>query len=162
MPPAIMAYPELRNPYDKVDLGEGGNVVVLYNNAATELSQVLDAPGLWVTPDDLTRINGFVLKPEGACLDDLCVPVAGNNDLVQHVEGDTWFCLSAFAELMEQAYVVDDAAHVYSFGDFPARRHAMLNDAQAPDFEIADRAGNVIRLADLKGKKALIITWSSW
>jgi len=37
----------------------------------------------------------------------------------------------------------------------------MLN-AQAPDLEITDRKGSVIRMADLKGKKALIVTWSSW
>ena len=38
----------------------------------------------------------------------------------------------------------------------------MMVDAMAPDIEFADRQGNVIRLADLKGKKALIVTWSSW
>jgi peroxiredoxin len=32
----------------------------------------------------------------------------------------------------------------------------------APDFEIVDREGKVIRMSDYKGKKALIITWSSW
>jgi peroxiredoxin len=38
----------------------------------------------------------------------------------------------------------------------------MMLNAQVPDFEVTDRAGNVIRMADLKGKKALIVTWSSW
>jgi cytochrome oxidase Cu insertion factor (SCO1/SenC/PrrC family) len=32
----------------------------------------------------------------------------------------------------------------------------------APDIELTDRNGQVFRLADLKGKKALIVTWSSW
>jgi peroxiredoxin len=38
----------------------------------------------------------------------------------------------------------------------------MLVDAIAPDIELVDREGEVVRLADLKGKKALIVTWSSW
>ena len=38
----------------------------------------------------------------------------------------------------------------------------MLVDAMAPEFEVADREGKVIRMTDLKGKKALIVTWSSW
>ena len=53
-------------------------------------------------------------------------------------------------------------AAVWSFAEIPARRERTLVDAQAPDFEIADRSGKVIRMADLKGKKALIVTWSSW
>jgi peroxiredoxin len=38
----------------------------------------------------------------------------------------------------------------------------MMVNGLAPDFEIPDRQGNVIRMTDLKGKKALIVTWSSW
>ena len=38
----------------------------------------------------------------------------------------------------------------------------MMIDAMAPDFEVKDRQGKVVRMADLKGKKALIVTWSSW
>ena len=35
--------------------------------------------------------------------------------------------------------------------------------ARSTDIVVAtDRKGNVFRLADLKGKKALIVTWSSW
>ena len=49
-----------------------------------------------------------------------------------------------------------------SFAEVPAKRESMMVDAAAPDIEVTDRQGNVIRLADLKGKKALIVTWSSW
>jgi peroxiredoxin len=38
----------------------------------------------------------------------------------------------------------------------------MMLNAMAPDIEVTDRQGNVVRMADLKGKKALIVTWSSW
>ena len=51
---------------------------------------------------------------------------------------------------------------VWSFAEIPARRDSMMVDGMAPDFEVIDRAGKVIRMTDLKGKKALIVTWSSW
>ena len=32
----------------------------------------------------------------------------------------------------------------------------------APDFELKDRDGNVVRLSDFRGKKVLLVTWASW
>jgi hypothetical protein len=32
----------------------------------------------------------------------------------------------------------------------------------APSLELTDRQGNIFNITDLKGKKALIVTWSSW
>ena len=58
------------------------SATVLYNERVVELEQTLpDATDLWVKPEDLTRVNDFVLKPEGACLDELCVPVLQDRDL---------------------------------------------------------------------------------
>ena len=68
----------------------------------------------------------------------------------------------ATADLLEQSCVVDEPSRVWSFGEIPAAREAMLAHAQAPDFELLDRQGKVVRMADYKGKKALVITWSSW
>jgi peroxiredoxin len=51
---------------------------------------------------------------------------------------------------------------VWSFAEMPVKRESMMVDAMAPDVDVTDRQGNVVRLADLKGKKALIVTWSSW
>jgi cytochrome oxidase Cu insertion factor (SCO1/SenC/PrrC family) len=58
--------------------------------------------------------------------------------------------------------VADSEARVWSFAEIPAKRENMMIDAMAPDFEVKDRQGKVVRMADLKGKKALIVTWSSW
>jgi len=64
--------------------------------------------------------------------------------------------------VLGQPYVADQSAGVWSFAEIPAKRANMLVDAMAPDIELVDREGEVVRLADLKGKKALIVTWSSW
>jgi hypothetical protein len=123
-----------------------------------------DVRHLWVTPEDFTRINGFVLKPEGACLDDLCIPLRQDRDgdLFVTREGQPWLNATAFADKVQQAYVVDREAGVWSFGQAPAVRKAFLESAMAPDFALTDRDGNVVRLSDFRGKKVLIITWASW
>ncbi len=123
-----------------------------------------DVRHLWVTPEDFTRINGFVLKPEGACLDDLCIPLRQDRDgdLFVKREGQPWLNATAFADKVQQAYVVDREAGVWSFGMVPSTRRAFLESAMAPDFALKDRNGDVVRLSDFRGKKVLIITWASW
>jgi len=162
MPPAIMARPDLRNPFEKAGFGPEGGAIVLVRDKTVVVEHILQAPGLWVSPEDLTRINGFVLKPEGACLDDLCIPLRRDSDLLKTVDNKQWVNVAAFADLMEQAWVADDDTRVWSFGEMPVTRQSMFANAKAPEFEIQDRQGNVVRMSDFKGKKALIITWSSW
>lgn len=162
MPKALMAHPELRTPFDREDLTPGEGATVLVDDRTVRVARVLQEPGLWVSPEDLARINGFVIKPQGACLDDICVPLPPGSDLLRTVDGEQWFDVAAFAAHMGQAYVVDQDTNTWSFADMPAKREATLTQAQAPEFEIADREGKVVRLADFRGKKVLVITWSSW
>jgi len=160
MSTAFMAYPELRNPFAPSPVHKAGCVTVLYRGNTTELSDHLAGEALLIRPEDLTRINGFELKPEGACFGDLCVPVDASLMVERH--GQSWFNLTAFADLLEQPYVVDEEAGVWSFAEIPAKRQNMMAEAIVPDLSLTDRQGNVVRLPDLKGKKALIVTWSSW
>jgi len=156
----LMAYPELRHPFRETPIHPEGSTTVLYQGKEITLSETGGGDGLLIRPEDLTRINGFELKPEGACLGDLCIPLRG--DLLVERDGRRWFDLAAFADLLGQPYVADREAGVWSFAEIPARRDRLLVDAMAPDVEIRDRRGNVFTFADLKGKKALIVTWSSW
>ena len=123
-----------------------------------------DVRNLWVTPEDFTRINGFVVKPEGACLDDICIPLRQNEDgeLFVKRDGASWLNATAFADKVQQAYAVDRESGVWSFGQVPVTRKVFLESAVAPDFALKDREGKVVRLSDFRGKKVLIITWASW
>ncbi len=127
---------------------------------AIRLSETGDGDSLLINPEDLNRINGFELKPQGACYKDMCIPIS--DSLLVTKNGKQWFDLTAFADLLQQPVVSDIEARVWSFGEIPAKRESMMVDAMAPDIEVTDRTGKVIRMADLKGKKALIVTWSSW
>jgi hypothetical protein len=141
------------------------STTVLYNERVVEVAQTLpDATELWVQPQDLTRINDFVLKPQGACLAELCIPVLQDRDSDMYVtrQNQGWFNVTGLADKLQQAYVVDHQDSIWSFGTLPLERQAFFNGGQAPDFELADRDGNIVSLADFRGKKVLLLTWASW
>ena len=160
MAETMMAFPDLRHPFAQTPIHPDGSATVLYQGKTITVAKVGPGPGLLIQPTDLPSINGYEVKPEGACFEDLCVPL--NDSILRDIDGQQWFDLTAFADLLGQVYVADEAANVWSFADIPSHRQNTLVDAMAPDFEVTDRQGNVIRMADLKGKKALIVTWSSW
>jgi hypothetical protein len=138
---------------------------VLYQNRVVELERTLPDPNdLWVLPQDLPRINDFELKPEGACLAELCVPVRQDRDSEMFVTRarQGWFNVTELARRLEQAFVVDHEYSVWSFGNIPVTRNAFLDSAMAPDFALPNREGKLVRLSDFKGKKVLIVTWASW
>ena len=142
-----------------------GSATALYNDQVIEIERTLADPNdLWVTPKDLTRVNGFVLKPEGACRDEICIRVLQDrdSDLLVTRRGERWFNVTELARKLRQAYAFDHESSTWSFGQVPAIRTAFLQSAKAPDFELKDRKGKTIRLADFRGKKVLIVTWSSW
>lgn len=139
--------------------------VALFQDRAVRLDTVLADPNdLWVSPADLTRINDFELKPEGACLDDICVPVKQDRDSNLFITRDDqrWFNVSELARRLNQAAVFDHQAAVWSFGEIPATRNNLLRTGMAPDFELTDRAGQPIKLSEYKDKKVILLTWASW
>ena len=138
---------------------------VLYVDRSTAIEHTLTDPtDLWVVPEDLTRINDFVLKPEGACIDDLCVPIRQDRDSEIFVtrEEQGWINVTELADRLKQRYVVDADARVWGFGEIPATRSAFLKQAMAPDFTLPDRSGNPVSLADFRGKKVMLLSWASW
>ena len=141
------------------------SVTVLYDQRVVEVAETLpDATDLWVKPDDLTRINDFVLKPEGACYEALCVPVLQDRDSDMFVtrRNQGWFNVTALADKLQQAYVADHNDGIWSFGEMPLKRQNFLRGAEAPDFTLPDRDGNPVSLSDFRGKKVLLLTWASW
>ena len=75
MADAMMANPKLRHPFEATPIHPPGSATVLYQGRTITLSEVGPGEGLLVRPEDLTRVNGFELKPQGACYNDLCIPL---------------------------------------------------------------------------------------
>ena len=138
---------------------------VLHLDRVIEIEHTLADPNdLWVLPEDLTRINDFVLKPQGACLDELCIPVRQDEDSEMFVrrQNQGWFNVTALARKLDQAYAHDADAAVWSFAEMPIVRRGALEAGLAPDFELLDKDGQLRRLSDYRGKKVAIVTWASW
>jgi peroxiredoxin len=132
---------------------------VLYDDGATSVSdegQSSDPAELWIRKSDLKRINKFEVKPQGACRDDLCIPIPSDMS-----RGGN-FNLTAFAKKVGQTVVADADENVWSFGEIPLLRGGFLSSRVAPDFAVPDRRGRTVHLSDFKGKKVLLVTWASW
>ena len=163
--------PERKNACDcvadsSVARGDSRSATVLYNGATVKIERPLTENGdLWVTAADLTRINGLALKPPGAlCLGDVCInlPQKGDVVLLRKKDGQEWINVSGLAQRLKQPFAVDRETGTWSFGPIPETRTPFLKSAVAPNFELPDRKGKLIRLADFRGKKVLLITWASW
>lgn len=100
---------------------------VKHDGKTIMLERTLDDPrDLWIVPDDLTRINGFVLKPEGACLDEICIPIRQDrdSDVLVARSGQQWFNLTAFARKIKQTFTVDYDRRLWTFGPLPFKKAA--------------------------------------
>ena len=130
-------------------------VTVLYEDRDVSLaSSRVEAGDLWIKSADLPRINEFVIKPQGACREDICIP------LPKALKRNGWINLSGFARKLKQSVVNEGS--VWSFGELPLLRTGFLESRVAPDFAIKDRTGKTVRLTDFRGRKVLLLSWASW
>ena len=144
-------------------LQQGQAVIILSNDKMSDIAQRTDDTSqLWVRIDQLNAATGWQLKPEGVCLGELCVPLFEAEREAWFADADdwVWFCYSAFADKIGQKHVRDGG--VWSLGSVPEIRRSGLESGLAPDFEMAERNGDTLRLSDLRGRKVVLFTWASW
>jgi hypothetical protein len=143
-----------------LDAKQSAAVTALYDGRAIALDGVSLDPAhpdaLWIKKTDLPRVNGFELKPQGACRADICIPVP------RAMTRGAYFNLTAFAQRVGQRMIADPVARVWSFGEIPVVRGSFLEGRIAPDFVVPDRGGRPVRLSQFRGKKVLLVTWASW
>ena len=138
-------------------------MLVLANDETTEVARRTDrGDGLWIRTDQMAAATGWELKPEGACLGELCVPLLDDEkaEWVGEHDGVEWMRVDALADKVGQKHVRD--GDVWSIGTVPQVRQSTLESGFAPDFEVTDRDGHTMRLSDFRGKKVLLVTWASW
>jgi peroxiredoxin len=122
-----------------------------------QLATVVDGERLLVDPADIEDATGWVLKPEGLCRGDVCVPVREPQALVVDGRID----LLGLASAVRVPLVVDVDERVVAIGHPDAAGAESLHTA--PDFELPDLDGNPVRLSSLgAGKKKILVTWASW
>ncbi len=146
--------------------GPQRGATVLSNGATIKIEHPrIEKGDLWVTAADLERINGLALKPPGVlCVGDVCIKLTekGDGALLQKKDGQEWINATGLAQRIQQPFAVDRESGTWSFGPIPETRTPFLKSAVAPNFELPDRKGKLIKLSDFRGKKVLLITWASW
>jgi len=110
---------------------------------------------LVVTPEDLRRLTGWEIKPEGACKGDVCVPVFGGA-----VRADGMIDVRVFADRMGMPLVTDDQHGVSALG--PRAGGRVLDDVVLPEIVLPDFDSDTFDLTDLRGRKVLLLAWASW
>ena len=134
---------------------------VLTEAGATQLTDVsVDGDALWLSADQVTAATGWVLKPEGLCRDDICVPVPPQR--AQEFVRDGNVNIAAFWQLMDRPVLHDHAATTWMLGAGSQDRARALQTLNAPDFELPDIDGQLHKLSDFRGKRVFLTTWSSW
>ena len=110
---------------------------------------------LSLRPDELRAATGWEIKPEGACKDDVCVPLTGVGPVP-----DGTIDVTAFAERMGMPLVADDRHEIWALG--PRAGGNVLTSVDLPDLVFSDFDGGTFDVASLRGRKVLLLAWASW
>jgi len=138
-------------------------VTVIYGDRESELvGAAAEGDDLWLPLDDLRRSTGWEVRPEGACLDDVCVPIPTGREGEFLRDGGSHFNLTALARLLGQPVLHDEPHDVWLFGQAAAARRGRLLSLEAPDFTLPDLEGRPNSLSDYRGKKVFLVSWASW
>jgi AhpC/TSA family len=100
--------------------------------------------------------TGWVIKPEGACKGDACVPLP--TAASSHGQLDA----RVLSEKLGMSLIASETENLWALGPETAVNGRVLTSAVAPDISLPDLDGNLFRLADLRGRKVVLVSWASW
>ena len=109
----------------------------------------------FVAAEELQRRTGWVIKPEGACKGDVCLPLRVD------VSRDGTVDLAALAELLGMPLVRDTDHELWALGPESLGGRA-LTTAAAPELVLPDLDGTPFALSSLLGRKVVLTAWASW
>jgi len=118
----------------------------------------IDGGRLLLDPPALPGAIGWELKDEGLCRDEVCVPVRDRESLFSGAALD----LAAVADALGRPVVVDAAAGVAAMALPSEERRRALRDHMAPPFTLPDLDGRMHSLEEWRGRKKLLVAFSSW
>jgi hypothetical protein len=112
---------------------------------------------LHVDADELATRTGWVVKPEGACKGEVCVPLPA---AARMPGGEV--DVGVLAPRLGMPLVRDDAAGLWALGPETAVTGRALTTAVAPDLTLPDIDGRPFRLSSLRGQKVGLFAGASW
>lgn len=112
-----------------------------------------------ITESTMTRAEfeegtGWLLKPEGACRGDVCIPLADppTGDRVD---------VAALATQIGLPVVTAESHGISAIGPASAGARTLVS-AQAPELRLPDLDGNEFALSSLQGQKVMLVAWSPY
>jgi len=108
-----------------------------------------------LTPQEFATRTGWELRPEGACQKDVCVPLRQD---VRRADGT--IDVETFAAEMSMPLVSDAGYSLWALG--PRAGGKVIEDDQVPDVVLEGFDGHRYDLANLRGRKTLLLAWASW
>lgn len=111
--------------------------------------------GLTITAAEFEAGTGWQLRPEGACLGDLCVPLPGVERQDEHID------VAVLADRMGMPLVRDSEHGIAALGPWSGSGRALAS-AEAPELVLPDLDGNEFRLSSLRGQKVLLLSWAPY
>lgn len=106
--------------------------------------------------EEFEQISGWEIKPEGACKDEVCVPLPA---LEPDAEGR--IDVTVVAERLGMPIAHDESHGLWSLGPRSGDRR-VLDSARMPDLALPDFDGNTFDIASLRGRRVVLIAWASW
>ena len=119
-----------------------------------------DGDNLWLPAGDTERATGWILKPEGFCKGDICVPVPQHR--AGELSGGGDINVVALWRHMGLPLAHDTTGEIWALGTSAAAQSAQLRALEAPDFSLPDLAGVPHSLKAQQGRKVLLVSWASW
>ena len=136
-------------------------VTVIYHDNSLVINNAdASANDLWITPEDLEKLSGWTLKPEGVCKGSTCVPIPPGRES-EFVRDSGGFNLAALAQLLGETAVHSDDLSAWVFLE-PLSSLRRIQSLEAPDFALPDLDGRLHRLSDYRGNKLFLVAWASW
>jgi hypothetical protein len=99
--------------------------------------------------------TGWEPKPEGLCRGEICVPAPGS------LGSDGTVDAQIAAERLGMPLLHDEQHGIWALGAATMSGHELAS-ATAADPELMDRAGKPFRLSSLRGRKVVLVAWSTY
>ena len=134
------------------------SVLVITDTGITEVEADLSPTSVRVAAGALDDVLGWHLDQHGLCRGDLCVPVPAN----AKPDSDGRVDLLAIAAALGRPAAVDADAGVVALGVPRDERRRALRDLELPDFTLPDLDGTPVHSTDWRGRRTLLLAFSSW
>src|SRR4029077_14137029 len=109
-----------------------------------------------LTAYEFEQITGWAIKPEGACREEVCVPLPALEP-----DADGRIDVTVVADRLGMPVAHDETHGLWALGPRSGDRR-VLDSARMPDLALADFDGNTYDLASARGRKLVLVAWASW